>query len=114
MKTITSCVAAAIALLGIGSASAADADKPAVSWVFNDSVSPPDQRRPTRLPSRTSTNVSGNTDSNFRGRPGLIETGDTYRYSTWPDLYTWADVPIRCTAAARHARTRGARKEMRI
>jgi hypothetical protein len=91
VKIITSCVAAAIALLGVGSACAAEADKATVSWVFNDSVAPPDQTA-YETAIKNFNKCLGQHGFKFSWTAWTHETGDTYRYSYVAGPYTWADV----------------------
>lgn len=91
MKTIASCVAAAIALLGVGSASAADSEKANVSLVFNDMVAPADQVG-YETASKSFNKCLGEHGIKIPWLAWTHETGDTYRYSIAVGPMSWADM----------------------
>lgn len=91
MKMIASCVATTIALFGVGSAFAAEADKANVSWVFNDSVAPADQQA-YETAIKSFNKCLGQHGIKYSWAAWTHETGDTYRYSYVAGPVTWADI----------------------
>jgi hypothetical protein len=91
VKIITSCVAAAVALLGVGVSYAAETDKSNVSWVFNDSVAPADQQAYENA-IKSFNKCLGQHGVKTSWMAWAHETGDTYKYSYAAGPMSWADV----------------------
>ena len=91
MNKIASCVAAAVALLSLGNACAAETDKSNVNWVFNDSVAPADQQA-YETAIKSFNTCLGQHGVKISWNAWAHETGDTYRYSYVAGPMTWADV----------------------